>query len=88
MGYHYIPPEPPEEERGGCREVFVLTRAVFAVLLVPVGILIGAVTVLALLIYLFGRSTLLGLAGLALIVLAIAAYARWEQDHFRGPRDL
>lgn len=87
MGFYQGPSRPPpeEEEPRGCRDVLVLTRAAFGVLLIPLGVLVGAILAIVLLIYLFSRFWLLGVAGLALIGLGIYLYARWERRHFHGP---
>jgi len=83
MGFYYGQSEPPQEkEPGGCRDVFILTRAVFGVLLWPMVILIGAVLGLVYVIYLFSVFWLLGLAALVLLAVAVFFYARWEQGHY------
>lgn len=85
MAFYQGPSQPPEEEPRGCRDVLILTRAAFGVLLVPLGILVGALLALVLIIYLFSRFWLLGVGGLAVVGFGIYLYARWEQHHFRGP---
>jgi len=86
MSFYSGSSEPPSErEPRGCREVFLLTRAAFGVLLVPLGILLGAVFTVTLIVFLFGRSWILGLAGLALLAVGVFCYARWERRHFHGP---
>ena len=85
MGFYYGQSEPPQEEQpSGCRDVILLTRAVFGVLLVPIGALTGVLAAVGLLIFLFSRSWILGLVGLAVAALAVYLYARWERRHFRG----
>src|SRR5579884_2583870 len=88
MGFYYGPSKPPEEEKepGGCMEALILTRAAFAALALPIAILFGAIALLAVVLYLFTINGLVGLAGLAVLVLAIIVYARWERTRFRsGP---
>jgi hypothetical protein len=85
MGFYYGRSEPPqEEEPHGCLDVLLLTRAVFGVLLVPLGILVGTLVGIGVIIFLFSRSWVLGVAGLVLVAAAVYAYARWERHHFRG----
>jgi len=86
MSFYSGSSEPPSaQEPRGCREVLVLTRAAFGVLLVPLGILLGAVFTLILIIFLFSRSWILGLGGLALLAVGVYFYASWERRHFHGP---
>ncbi len=44
--------EPPEEEPGGCRESLVMTRVAFGVLLPPMLVIGGGVTLIMLTIFL------------------------------------
>lgn len=88
MGFYYGPSQPPQQEKepGGCLEALILTRAAFGALLLPIGILFGAIASIVLVLYLFGIHPLLGLAALALVVVGVAFYARWERSRFRsGP---
>ena len=86
MGLYHGPSQQPQgEEPRGCRDVLILTRAAFGVLLIPLGILAGALLALIAIIYLFSRSWLLGIGGLVVLAIGIYLYARWEQHHFRGP---
>jgi hypothetical protein len=86
MGFYYGPSSTPEPEKepGGCMEALILTRAAFAALALPIGILFGAILGLVGLIYAFSASRLLGLFVIALIVVGIALYARWERHKFPG----
>jgi hypothetical protein len=84
MGFYSGSSRPSDQEPRGCREVLVLTRAAFGVLLVPLGILFGAMFSLIAVIYLFNRSWILGLAGILLLAGGVYLYARWERSHFRG----
>jgi hypothetical protein len=86
MGMYYGKSEPPpKEDKSGCRDVFSLTRAAFGILLIPLGVLVGAVAVIILLVALFSHGPIFGLPGIALVAAGIYAYARWERHHFRGP---
>lgn len=85
MGYYQRPTEPPSgEEPHGCRDVLLLTQAAFGVLLLPLGILLGAIFVLVAIVFLFSHAWWLGLLGLAGLAIGIFFYARWERSHFRG----
>jgi hypothetical protein len=86
MGFYSGSSTPsPDQEPRGCREVLILTRAAFGVLLIPMGILLGAIFTVILLVYLFGKSWILGVLGLAVLAAGIYLYARWERRHFGGP---
>jgi hypothetical protein len=88
MGFYYGPSRPPEEEKepGGCLEALILTRAAFGALLLPVGILFGALGGLVAVLFLFTVHALLGVLALVALVLLVALYARWERGRFRsGP---
>ena len=80
MGFY----EPPrEEEPGGCRDVWLLTRVTFAIIAWP---LIALVLVLSLLVatfVAFATHPALALIPLAVLVGGIAAFAWW--DARRGP---
>ena len=85
MSFYYGKSEPPPDEEGsGCRDVLLLTRAAFGVLLIPLGILFGALLSVAVIVYLFSHSWLLGLLGLVLGGVGIYLYARWERRHFHA----
>jgi hypothetical protein len=86
MGFYYgsSQPPPPEKEPGGCMETLIISRAVFGILAVPLGIIVGAILGLVLLLWLFSVHVLLGFVGLALIGGGVALYARWERRRF-GP---
>jgi hypothetical protein len=86
MGFYYGPssnPE-PEKEPGGCMEALVLTRAAFAALALPVGILLGVIAGIVLIFVLFSVHWILGLLALGAIAAGIAWYARWERHRFPG----
>ena len=95
MGFYYGPSTPPpgskedkgkdkDKEPGGCLEALILTRAAFAALALPLGLLFGTILGLVLLIYAFSVSKLLGLLLIALLVGGIFAYARWERRKYPG----
>ena len=63
-------------------EVFTLTRAVFAVLMWPLLALFGVIIIIVGLFIALAVHWGLGLLGLALIVAAIFAFARWEKSRY------
>jgi hypothetical protein len=86
MGFYYGGPKAPEPEKepGGCMEVLIITRAVFGILALPLGLMVGVILAIVVIVALFSTNTLLGLVGLAVIAAAIAGYARWERRKFRS----
>lgn len=76
---------PSEEERPGCRETWVLTRAVFAVILPALLAIFLVLFGVAFTVVLYARHPALALlpvgAGLGLLYL----YVRWERSRFRPP---
>ena len=78
--------EPPrQEDAPGCRDTLVLTRAVFAVILLPVLALIVLLGVLGGALFLFSIHPALALLPVAAIVLAIFLFAQWERRNIRPP---
>ena len=78
--------EPPaQDERPGCRDTLILTRAVFGVI-VPVLLamlfVIGAVTGAVVLLAVHPALALLPIGALAA---GILLFARWEQRRFHPP---
>jgi hypothetical protein len=71
----------PEKEPGGCRESFVLTRAVFGVLMWPLLALLGAMVGLGIVLYLFFVNPLLALIPIGLLAVGLFLFARWESKH-------
>ena len=87
VGFYYGSSQPPEDEpgTGGLREVVAITWAVFQVLSIPVGILLGTVFYVVLVFWLFSIHPLAGLASILVVVGAFGARAVWEAKH---PPDL
>jgi hypothetical protein len=87
MGFYYGGSQPPseEDERRGCRDILLLTRAAFAILMLPLAILVGSIAAIALIIFLFNVFWPLGVVGIIAVGCVIYLYARWERAHFRGP---
>lgn len=83
MGFYYGngSPEPEDNKSGGLKEALVITWVVFQVLALPLAILIGGIAYLVLLFYLFTWHPLAGLAGILVIVAAVAARGVWEAKH-------
>ncbi len=77
--------EPPPDERPGCRETLILTRAAFAVL-IPVLLAMIAVmaSVVAVLLLLFTHPVL-ALLLIAAVAGSIILFARWERGRSRPP---
>lgn len=80
---HYEPE--PEQEPGGCLEVWVLTRAMFGILFWPMLALFGLIMLVVFIFYLFTVHPALALIPIAAIALAGYLFARWEQRRFRPP---
>jgi hypothetical protein len=74
----------PEKPPPWWLEAFILTRAIFGVLMWFFLALIGVIVIIVGLFIAAAVHWGLGLLGLALIVAAIFAFARWEKS--RGPR--
>jgi hypothetical protein len=82
----YYEQRPDDEERPpGCIDALVITRVVFATLLWPVVALLAVVIDAGLTIYLFASNPPLALIPIALTILAIWLFARWEQGRNRPP---
>ena len=75
----------PQEEPGGCLEVWVLTRAMFGILFWPLLALVGFVLAVFLVLFLFTVHPALALIPVAAIALGVYLFARWEQRRFRPP---
>ncbi len=65
-------------------EALILTRAAFATLAIPVAVLLGAITGVALIFVTFSIHWILGVVYLALIALGVALYAMWERRRYPG----
>ena len=78
--------EPPrQDERPGCRETWVLTRAVFSILLPFIGVMFLVLVAVTGVFVAFSVHPALALIPLAAIVLGIALFARWERSRFQPP---
>jgi hypothetical protein len=76
---------PSEEERPGCREVWVLTRAVFAIILPAMAAIFAVLLAAAVTFVMYARHPALALVPIAAVVGLLYVYARWERRRFRPP---
>lgn len=83
MGFYYGSSRPPDDgdRPGGLKEAMLITWIVFRTLALPLGVLFGGIAYLLLLFYLFTWHPLAGLAGILVVVAAVAARAAWEWKH-------
>ncbi len=78
--------EPPrDEERSGCRDTLVLTRAAFAVLLPPLLAIIAVLGAVSIAVALLSVHPALALLPIGALVVGVYIFARWEQGRFRPP---
>ena len=77
--------EPPPEERPGCRDTLVLTRAVFAVILPALGAMLFVLGSVTAAIMLLAVHPALALLPIAALVAGVVLFARWERQRFRPP---
>ncbi len=76
---------PQQEQRPGCRDAWVLTLAVFAVILPVMFALLALLAGITLAFVLFFVHPALALIPLAVMGLAVYAFARWEQKRYKPP---
>ena len=76
---------PQQDQRPGCRDVWVITLAVFAVILPVVGALIAVIGAMTAVFVLFTIHPALALIPIALMIAGIFAFAHWERRRFRPP---
>lgn len=84
----YYPQEP--KEPSGCMQTLVITRVIFSMLAIPVGIIGGTMFALAITFYVFTVNPVLALIPLGIGVLGVVGLARWEQARIAKqtlPRD-
>jgi len=80
MGFYYGSSEPPPEEpKPGCLDVFLITRAMFGILLWPMVAITLVVVDAAIIIWAFATHPALALMPLALTAVAVWLLAKWEQ---------
>jgi len=86
MGYYYEQEPAPDDDRPpGCLDVLIITRAAFAVIMWPALVFLLGVLSIGFVFWTFSIHPALALVPLTVIGIAIWAYARWEQRHFRPP---
>ena len=76
---------PPPDDRLGCRETWVLTRAAFTVLVPIMLALFGVFGALAAAVVLFSIHPALALAPVGVLALAVLGFVRWDQGRNRPP---
>jgi hypothetical protein len=81
-----IPASP--EERPGCRDTLVITRAVLGVIIPPIAAMLAVLALVMLTIVMFATSPPLALIPLAPLVAAFVLFLRWEHGRGEPPPDL
>ena len=82
MGFYYGSNQPPEDDKaGGLRDVLAISWAVFSVLAIPLGLMLGVILYFGALFWLFSIHWGLGLAWLAILVAGISIRGVWEAKH-------
>ena len=77
--------EPPrQEERPGCRETWIIIRAVFSILLPFIGVVMLVLLAVTAIFVALSVHPALALLPIAALVLGIALFARWERSRYRG----
>jgi hypothetical protein len=78
--------EPPlNEERPGCRDTIVLTRAVFATILPALAAMLGLLAFIMAGVFLMSIHPLLALIAVAGAIIGIVVFIRWERGRYRPP---
>ncbi|MCH8008295.1 MAG: hypothetical protein IIC91_05465 [Chloroflexi bacterium] len=76
---------PQQDQRPGCRDVWVITLSVFAVILPVMLAMMALLGGVVLAFVLLTVHPALALIPIAVIVLAVYAFARWDQKRDRPP---
>ena len=77
--------EVQQDQRPGCRDVWVLSLAMFAVILPVIFAMIALLGGIILAFVLFTVHPALGLIPIAVMVLGLYAFTRWDQQKNRPP---
>jgi hypothetical protein len=72
----YYPQQP--KEPSGCMQTLVITRMIFATLLVPMGLIFGAIIAVLLTFYALSIHPLLALLVIVIAGAVLYALAKWE----------
>jgi hypothetical protein len=78
--------EPPPDERPGCREALILTRATFAVLIPIVVAMIAVMAIVLAIFLLLFTHPVLALLLITALVVGIMLFARWGRGRSRPPK--
>jgi uncharacterized membrane-anchored protein len=84
----YYEEQTPPEEKPGCRDVWILTRAVFGVILPVLGVFIAILVALAVAFMLFAVHPALALLPIAALGAVIFAFAFWERSNYGPPPEM
>lgn len=76
---------PQQEQRPGCRDAWVITLAVFAVILPVLLAILALLAGVTIAFVLFTVHPALALIPLAVMGLAVYAFSRWDQNRNRPP---
>ena len=76
---------PKPEAKPGCRDVWVITLAVFAVILPIVGVMLAFLGALTAAFVLFTIHPALALIPIVLVAVLIYAFVRWERGNVTPP---
>ncbi|HYM14934.1 MAG TPA: hypothetical protein VEZ14_05205 [Dehalococcoidia bacterium] len=85
MGYYDRQPQSDEGPRPGCLDALVITRMVFGMLFWPVVGIVLVVIDASVTFVLYATNAPLALIPIAMTVVAVWLFARWEQRRFRPP---
>jgi len=82
----YYDQEPPsEDERPGCLDALLITRAVFGILFWPLAAIAAVLADLMVTGYLFITYAPLALIPIAVTAVALWLFSRWERTRFGPP---
>ncbi len=82
MGFYYGSSQPPpDDDKGSFKEAFLITLAVFRVLALPLGVMLGGGAYIVFVFYMFSISAIAGYGALSLVLVALAAIWAWEKTH-------
>ncbi|MDP9236163.1 MAG: hypothetical protein M3P30_01980 [Chloroflexota bacterium] len=82
---YYEQQTPPEEDRPGCLDAVLIMRALFGLLFWPLVAIVVMVADAVAIVTAFAVYPALALAPVALTVVAVWVFARWEQRRLRPP---